>query len=768
MMAEREGGPLGSKSTVGSLIQSRPRQLNLRQLTLAATLLYFVLIGGSNAGTYVPAFTALNAVIASLLVGVWLYELPRNNDLTDRLLLLGLLLFLAACLTSAFPRLSFDAATSSLAFLAAFGIARGELAAAGAERAMNTTLAVCGAVLAIVFLAIWIPDWVAWWQATGTAPPLDRQLPTGPYRGFHVVGMLSGLLLPALLQAGRRHLIGPVFSFAAVASLALIFMSGSRSNWLALLVVAAGAAIVRFRPSRRWLGGASALALVVFALLAASGALEAISARLLNTYTIGTRIDIWQSALRLWLDRPLAGWGPGSFAATFTYGDSFPLSPDFVGQAHNLAVQALLEAGLLGLAALVAVFAGLAIAIVRNNNRSGYALAGLTFFAVVGMTDLPANHPMVVAIALCWAASAAPRHHPDRRPMRRGISWRLAASAAVGLAITMAVASTLVATTAFNAARDRLAAGDMQSAQQSLDRAVSFDPSMALYWRERGFLQVRKGNTALARLDLERALELNGRDVTTLRALAVLAVQQGRGTEALTIAERATELQGTSVSNQVLLAWVATQIGSHEVARQAMADVLTWYPWIAASPTWTEVLSSPIDPPLRRAATKWAAQPPQRQLAWPSTWLMAMTNSPPVGRLSPVLEAIDAIIRCQPERAADSLAGTGRVVNDEHGLTAMMMLASLTNNEGAYRAAVLPAYLWRGELGVVVAGEPAPASAFSDYDYDREMYERIPFPSATIGPFLPTSVEGLAQWIMHPRSAAKAGAPSSALASCGH
>jgi O-antigen ligase/tetratricopeptide (TPR) repeat protein len=766
-MAEGDRGPLGSKSTVGSLIESRPRPLTLRQLTLAATLLYFVLIGGTNVGTYVTAFAALNGVIASLLVGVWLYELPRNNDLTDRLLLVGLLLFLAACVISAFPRMSFDAATSSVAFLAAFGIARGELLAAGAERAMITALAVCGAALAIVILAVWIPDWVQWWQAMGTAPPLDRELPSGPYRGFHVVGMLIGVLLPALVQAGRRRSVGPAFLLAAVASLAVIYMSGSRSNWLAVLAVAAGAMVVKFRPSRRFVVGASALALVVLTLLAASGALEAISARLLNTYTIATRVDIWQSAIRLWQDRPLAGWGPGSFAATFTYGESFPLSPRLVGQAHNVAVQAILEAGLLGLAALVVVVAGLAIAIARNKKRSGYALAGLTFFAVVGLTDMPTNHPMVIAIVVCWAACAAPRYRPPGNPKPRGISWPAALSAVLGLATAAAVGSTLAATTAFNEARNELAGGDVQSAEQSLDRAVSFDPSMALYWRERGILHVRMGNVALARLDLERALKLNGRDVTTLRGLAVLAVQEGRRTEALTLAERAAELQGTWVSNQVLLAWVATQLGSDDVARRAMADVLTWYPWISASPTWTEVFDSPVDAPLRRAAAKWAAQPPQRQVVWQSTWLMAMTDGPPAGRLSPVLEAIDAIIRCQTERAAESLAAAGRSVNEEPGLTALMMLARVTNDEVAYRDAVRPAYLWRGELGLVVAGEPAPASAFSDYDYDTEMYDRIPFPSATIGPYLPTSVEGLAQWIHDPRSAARRGAPGSDLANCG-
>jgi O-antigen ligase len=766
MMAEGERGPPEAKSTVASLIESRPRPLTHRQLALAATLLYFVLIGGTNLGIYVTAFAALNAVIAGLLVGVWLYELPRNNDLTDRLLLLGLLLFLAACVVSAFPRMSFDAATSSVAFLAAFGIARTELIAAGAERAMITALALCGAVLAIVILAVWIPDWVAWWQATGTAPPLDRELPTGPYRGFHVVGMLSGLLLPALVQAGRRQSVGPVFLLAAVASLAVIYMSGSRSNWLALFAAAAAAAVVIFRPSRRFVVRASALVIVVLALFALSGALEAISARLLNTYTIATRVDIWQSALRLWLDRPLAGWGPGSFAATFTYGESFPLSPHFVGTAHNVAVQAILEAGLLGLAALVMVGAGLAIAIVRNRQRSGYALAGLTFFAVVGLTDMPTSHPMVMAIGLCWAASAAPRHQPDRRPAQRGMSWRAATCAAVGLAIAMAVGSTLVATTAFNDARDRLAVGDVQSAQQSLNRAVSFDPSMALYWRELGILQIRKGNTALARLDLERALELNGRDATTLRGLAVLAVQEGRGAQALAFAERAAELQGTWVNNQVLLAWVATQLGSDEVARRAMADALTWYPWISASPTWTGVFDSPVDQPLRQAAAKWATQPSQRQVVWPATWLRAMTDGPPVSRLPPVLMAIDAIIRCQPEQATESLAAAGRVVNDEPGLTASMMLARLTNNEVAYREALLPAFLWRGELGVVVAGEPAPASAFSDYEYDAQMYDRIPIPSATIGPLLPTSTEGLAQWIQDPRNAARQGAPRSGLASC--
>jgi O-antigen ligase/tetratricopeptide (TPR) repeat protein len=742
--------------------------MTARQWALAIALVYFVLVGGTNIGTYVIPFTILNTVLATGLVALWVMELPRNNDLTDRILVVALLAFLVACLTSAFPRMSFDAATSAIAFLAAFGIARGEVTSRRAERAMITALAACGCVLAIGLLNLWIPYWVEWWQTTSTAPPLDVRLPAGPYRAVHHVALLLALLLPALLQTSRRRLLGLLAILAAIATLAVIYMTGRRTVWLALLAVAAGAAALRLHINRRLVTGGLLVTAGGVVGLTVVGAMDAIAGRLLNTFTLAIRAETWLTALGLWLERPLNGWGPGSFAATFSYGETFPVYPDPGGHAHNVAVQALLEGGLLGLAALTLLVAGLAMGIWRNQHRSGYALAGFALFGLMSLTDLPSNFPMILVVGMCWAALAAPRASGTatqtvprpRRPLA------LAASATVGAVIVVAVASTLVARAAFDDARAQLEDRDLAGAREALDRAVAFDPSMALYWRERGTRAAEDGDFGSARSDLERALELNAADATTLRALAAIATNDGRSEDAVALARRAVDLQGVHISNQLLLAWVATRAGDEDLATRALADALIWNPWTTAAPTWIERFGSTVDTPLREATATWGTQPADRQRGWEATWLRAMTDAEPFVDLGAPLAALDAVIRCDTTRASGLLADAGTAANDHAALTVRLMLARLGEDDDAFREAATLAFLKRDELAALATRNPRAASPFSDHGMDVGMYKRIPLPVTELEPMLPTSAEGMAAWLQDPIGGAQRGAPESGLATC--
>jgi len=744
--------------------RSPPGRLPVRQLALLIALAYFVLVGGTNLGTYLVPFAAVNAIIASALVALWLVELPRNNDLTDRLLLLGLLAFLLTCVTSAFPRMSFEAATSVTSAVAAFGVARGELRSGRADRAAITVLAVCGSILALGFLAAWIPQWIQWWRGTGTIPPLDLPLRAGPYRHYHIAAMMLALLVPALFQFRQRARIGLFARAAVIAALAGVYMAGSRTAWVSLLLIGVATIIVRVRIRPAVIAGAVAV-VGGLGVLAFAGALGATASRLLTTLTLAIRAETWASALDIWLERPVTGWGPGSFASVFRFQQDLPIFPDPGGHAHNVFVQVLLEAGVVGLVALVLGLAALVIGIWRNERRSPYALMGVAVFGLMSLTDLPSNFPMVLAIGVCWAALAAPRMTEEGvATVSSRRMWPLAMSGVMGAIIFGAVTSTLIGWAAFDAARTHLNGGDLSAARRALDQAVAFDPSMPLYWRLRGTLAEQAGDRQEAKGDLERALELNSGDATTLRALAVLAVDRGELAEAIHLARRAVALRVTGLNNQLMLAWVAIESGDGELATQALGDALIWYPWAAAAPTWTALFGPEVEPALHRAAAAWQTR--DRERSWEATWLRAMTGAESLADLVSSSAAVNAIIRCDPGQAARHLTDGGGAAHDKAGLTPQLMLASLLNDQDAFRAALAVAILLKSDLRNLAVDDPGPASPFSDYAEDVGLYKRIPFPPAELGPMLPTSAQGLAAWLQDPREAARRGAPRSALAKC--
>jgi hypothetical protein len=144
-----------------------------------------------------------------------------------------------------------------------------------------------------------------------------------------------------------------------------------------------------------------------------------------------------------------------------------------------------------------------------------------------------------------------------------------------------------------------------------------------------------------------------------------------------------------------------------------------------------------------------------------------MTGRDRLPGIGPSLAAVDAIIRCDPSTAAASLTSASGAANDQLGLTARLMLAALTDENDAYRAAIAVAILRGSQLANLASRDPGPASPFSDYLQDVGLYKRIPLPAADLEPMLPTQGEGLSAWLRDPREAARRGAPGSGLAECG-
>lgn len=225
-------------------------------------------------------------------------------------------------------------------------------------------------------------------------------------------------------------------SFAA----ALLFLADLviNQNLTSLLALAAGCAALfwAWRGRRAILPVAAVAAAVALALLAykparvrageAAAALRAGDLDRLLTYRLGP----WSAALEMARERPVVGYGPGTFAAEFVSHRLKaemrarrrlvnPLATSSYGEAHSEPLQALAEGGAAGLAAVAAaacLLGALWRAARSGDRRSAEAallLAILSAGAVASLTWFPLQRP-VSSIPLLLAA---------------GRGWRIAADA---------------------------------------------------------------------------------------------------------------------------------------------------------------------------------------------------------------------------------------------------------------------------------------------------------------------------------------------------
>ena len=245
-------------------------------------------------------------------------------------------------------------------------------------------------------------------QWAGRDPLLWTELPLfgTQFRPFgtlghpNSLGAYLALVLPLLGEfsrracAARRWVVAGMLVLAGALVCSALVLTLSRAAWLAtgcmVVVLAAGYWLAGWR---RW-----AVALGLMMLIGAVCVLPAVGAERLRHLSDGQgRYPIWRAAWRLFLDRPLCGWGTDAFRLAFGtrrptdyWLDEGSASP---AKVHNELLHLLATQGLLGATAALVLLTGLARAILRTWRRTAPGdrpllaalVAGIVAFFVQGL-----------------------------------------------------------------------------------------------------------------------------------------------------------------------------------------------------------------------------------------------------------------------------------------------------------------------------------------------------------------------------------------------
>lgn len=279
---------------------------------------------------------------------------------------------------------------------------------------------------------------------------------------FHSGWLAEYLVLATPLAVASLWSRGRNARRAALGLIALtlptLLFTHQRGAWVAALVellVLAGLRVMR-RARRRHAtvidrrvllvtAGTGALALLVIVggvVLADADETHALVERMGRaTADLSGRSDVWVAAVEMTRDRPLLGWGLGSFAPVFDVGGY--ATPSQTGRwltAHNFALDVTSESGLLGLVAFGllawAVAASLRHALRSEQEGRRHLATGLVVgwagFLTYGAVQDPFYLPVIQWLTWILLAATALLATGERRRAVDRVAW-----AVIGLAVLL-------------------------------------------------------------------------------------------------------------------------------------------------------------------------------------------------------------------------------------------------------------------------------------------------------------------------------------------
>jgi O-antigen ligase/tetratricopeptide (TPR) repeat protein len=267
-----------------------------------------------------------------------------------------------------------------------------------------------------------------------------------PFRLWNVLdnpaifGMFLAIVTPVILVwgfAAGRKLERRLAGLWCVLVIPLTLAHGTRSATLALLlgfVVTGGLLLVAHpaQPLRRWhtcFGKNRVLAvglavLIGLLLVSGSGLLLYLEGLAPDHADPQERINVYRIAIAAFREKPLTGWGVGSFTDTQLRAISYPPS-ELLPHAHNLILNLATETGAsgvigFGLLLLFGVIDGVRawLALPKERLLLAGLIGGLCGFIGTGVLDNPLRHPALFTLALLLSMALVAGLPPSRRVSR--------------------------------------------------------------------------------------------------------------------------------------------------------------------------------------------------------------------------------------------------------------------------------------------------------------------------------------------------------------
>ena len=595
--------------------------------------LYIVSIALSSTWFFGPwqVRTSLQALVALTLL-VWLCTcLWRGQGLPRTPIDLPILAVLVAVGVSIACAVDRRLALESIFFIMAYPLAFLFLMDLARDESWREAL-VAGALMAGgVFASISLLEVMDWYVGLGLIWPYDGwlELGQGPFPPSRLrVGVLwfvwpttlaayFGFLLPL---AGARALAASRWqersfwaAFTCLLGLALL-LTFTRGGWLGTAVALALVAIV-VASQRLGLGRIAAVLRRKPVHLAAGAAVFLvaffISARLVGPGLEGRglasdlfRLELARMSLASFVERPLFGSGPDTFALATMPHLQLQLLGRVIDHPHNMFLTLLVEEGALGLLAALALGVSLAWtaarALAHPAGRGAYYLvlgsvAGLVALAVHSLFNSFLHTPGVFLFAIISAAlvvTSAPS-----AAGRRG-RWS-AALALAGLLVVLGVVANFELARACQQ-RAVAADADVPEAARELERAVALDPWFGFYRQQLGHAysllaeQDPKGDWARRAVEeLRRGLAAEPHYYLNQLRLAAVLRETGDFMGALAAVARAVATNPMDYRPFLGLGVLLEEDGRMDEAVKAYARALIEEPTILGAPFWKET-------PLRR------------------------------------------------------------------------------------------------------------------------------------------------------------------------
>jgi hypothetical protein len=400
--------------------------------------------------------------------------------------------------------------------------------------------------------------------AVATVPPL-------------VVGLTDVALTNVFVSLGARESAGLVLAAVLVVSLVALWFAGKR------VVDLEGRVQVSPEDSRRigrMLLGAFGIAVVcgVIAVALSSRGLTGTVSHAVNSFTTTkvtsdynpsrllsvdsqNRLVWWKEAAGAFSDKPISGWGAGSFPVLHLLYRRDSLS---VQQPHSVPLQMLAETGIIGTLLLLVGYGLLTAAGVRKVRRqirsqrlvAAAFLAAIVVYGVHALYDWDWDIPGVTLPALIFAGVllgarsteyATSRHASESTETDRSYSATEAAHGPGVRALGLVVVAGLLCTVAFSGVMPSVAAGrasaalvaasgatssSLQHARSDATSATRLDPLSDAGSLASATIAFHSGQYRQARTYILQAIRRDPNDVQAWQRLVVVeaALRSARGT----------------------------------------------------------------------------------------------------------------------------------------------------------------------------------------------------------------------------------------------